>query len=71
MKEEKLNSNIGLYIFQSNEEAETYFTNQIIRQDPVDRLRETVELILRVYGFNREELNQRIQNNSITIRYYE
>ncbi len=67
MNEKKTFRDSQLHIFQSQEEAETYFAKKNAKQDPVSRLRETVELILRTYGYSREELNIRIPNNNIIV----
>ena len=58
-------------IFNSFQEAEEYELLQVIKQDPVERIRETVELILRVYGFTRETLNMRPPDNTVKIIRYE
>lgn len=57
-------------IFSSFSEAEAYELEQIAKQDPIQRIHETVELILRVYGFSREELNQRTPDNRIKLILY-
>ena len=60
-----------LRVFNSFKEAEDYDIQQTLKQDPVERIRETVELILRVYGFTRAELNQRPPDNTLKIIRYE
>ncbi len=54
-------------IFKSFEEAEEAEAMEIARQSPVERLRETVERILRVYGVTREQLKARDKKLHITI----
>lgn len=39
----------------------------VLKQSPSERIRETVQLILRVYGVTQEELNGRTRNMKITI----
>ena len=39
----------------------------VLKQSPEDRIRETVQLILRVYGVTQEELNRRPKKMKITI----
>ncbi|MES2703143.1 MAG: hypothetical protein V4649_10915 [Bacteroidota bacterium] len=54
-------------IFTSFEDAARAEALVAAQQSPIERLRETVELILRVYGVTREELNNRKKSNRITI----
>lgn len=54
-------------IFNSFEDAKSSEYLQIIKQDPIQRLRETVSLILRAYGINRELLNSRKTVNKIIV----
>ena len=54
-------------IFKSFEEAEEAEANDIAMQSPVERLRETVERILRVYGVTREQLMARDKKLHINI----
>lgn len=68
MDENKINPE-GRF-FSSFEEEEQYRIQQVLEQPPLERIRETVELILRVYGFTRQQLNERKPDNTITIRYY-
>ena len=53
-------------VFKSFEEAKEYEIQQIIEQDPIERLRNTVNLILRVYGVTREELENIPRDRKIT-----
>ncbi len=53
--------------FKSFEEQELYELEQVIQQEPIDRVRETVDLIIRIYGFTRETLMERVPVNKITI----
>ncbi|MGF1924327.1 MAG: hypothetical protein ACQUHE_09130 [Bacteroidia bacterium] len=55
-----------LKIFTSLEEAKQDEINYIINQSPIERLRQTVELILRIYNVTRESLKER-KYNRITI----
>lgn len=59
--------NKTIKVFRSHEEAEDYSIDQVLNQDPQIRIRETVELILRVYGHSQESLKARTSNNKITI----
>lgn len=52
-------------VFHSFEEQEEYEYSQILNQNPLDRIKDTVELILRVYNTSREELSQRKMSNRI------
>ncbi len=54
-------------IFKSFEESEQDKTAYIISQSPIERLRQTVELILRVYNVTRESSKEKKQNKRITI----
>jgi hypothetical protein len=51
--------NTDAHFFSSFEEEEQYRLQQMLKIPPVERIRLTVELILRVYGVTREELNER------------
>jgi hypothetical protein len=57
MKNEK-----KIKIFKSLEEAKKDEINDIIHQSPIERLRQTVELILRVHQVTRESLKERKYN---------
>jgi hypothetical protein len=54
-------------IFNSFEEASKKEIQDILEQPPIDRLRQTVELILRVYNVTRESLKERKSSNRIKI----
>ena len=54
-------------IFKSFEEARQDKINYIINQSPVERLRKTVELTLRVYNVTKESLKDRKRSNRIHI----
>ena len=56
------------YSFEEAAEAEAFASAE---QSPEDRIRETVELILRVYGVSREELKSRKLDKHIKIIHYE
>jgi len=48
-----------LRIFHSFEEANAYDACEAARQAPLDRIRKTVQLILRTYGVTEEDLRKR------------
>ncbi len=54
-------------IFSSLEESKQNEINYIINQSPIERLRQTVELIFRVYNVTRESLKEKKYSNRITI----
>ena len=54
-------------IFTSLEESKQNEINYIINQSPIERLRQTVELIFRVYNVTRESLKEKKYSNRITI----
>jgi len=54
-------------IFNSFEEAKETEIRDIIKQSPIDRLRHTVELILRVHQVSREDLKNRTATHKIRI----
>ena len=54
-------------IFNSFEEAKETEILDIIKQSPIDRLRHTVELILRVHQVSREDLKNRTATDKIRI----
>ncbi len=54
-------------IFNSFEEAKETEIQEIIKQSPIDRLRHTVELILRVHQVSREDLKRRTATGKIRI----
>ena len=56
-----------LRIFHSFEEAEETELQKAANQKPVERLRETVELILRIYGFSRQQLLERPPDDALMI----
>lgn len=56
-----------LQIFKSFEEAAEAEALQYALQAPIERIRETVELILRTYGVTREQLIARRKKLHITI----
>mgnify|MGYP001257705167 CR=1 FL=1 len=57
-------------IYNSYDQMEELQLKQALRKDPLTGLRETVELILRVYGVTREDLNKRTRENRIRIVHY-
>ena len=56
-----------LRIYNSHEAAAADEAKTVSLQSPVERIRETVELILRVYNVTRTQLNLQKKNNRITI----
>ena len=62
-----MNNNNRIKIFNSFEESKQDEINYIINQSPIERLRQTVELILRVYNVTRESLKEKKYSNKITI----
>ena len=54
-------------VFTSFGEAEEYEIQQILKQNPEDRIRNTVDFILRIHGLTREEMAKRPFNKRITI----
>ena len=54
-------------IFGSFEEAAEAEAQDTVRQSPVERIKETVELILRAYGVTREDLKTRERKHHVTI----
>jgi len=65
-----MSPNRDITIHHSFEEMETAQARDAASLDPVEGLRQTVELILRVYSTNREELKKRVRANRITITQY-
>ena len=60
-----------LRVFHSWEEAAEAEARYDSTQSPVDRIKETVALILRVYGVTQEQLNNRAKKLHINITRYE
>jgi hypothetical protein len=56
-----------VHIYSNFEEAEAAQIKKVACQSPEERIKETVELILRAYGVTREELKDRKTNNTVTI----
>ena len=56
-----------LRIFSSFEESNEADAMDAATQDPVERLRETVERILGVYGVTREQITARHKNLTVNI----
>lgn len=54
-------------IFHTFEDAENEEIDATLRQTPMERIRETVELILRAYNVTRDELKKRPSSKSIKI----
>lgn len=59
-----------IHIYNSFEEQQAADIAAELAKSPVERLRETVELILRVYGVTREELKSRPKSKRINIVRY-
>lgn len=57
----------NLSVYTSFDDAAKRELADVLKQSPEDRIRETVQLILRVYGVTQEELNKRKRNMKITI----
>ena len=57
-------------IYHSFEEAEKAEREFILNQAPAERIKQTVDLILRTYNTTREELARRKKNKSIQIISY-
>ena len=60
-------TNNRIHFFNSFEDASRDEAKFIINQSPIDRLRQTVELILRVHNVTRQDLKERKSSNRITI----
>lgn len=56
-----------IQIFNSFEEAKEAEVQNIIKQSPIDRLRYTIEFILRVHQVTREDLKHRPATGKIRI----
>jgi hypothetical protein len=56
-----------IHIFNSFKEREEFELNEALKQSPAERIKNTVELILRAYGFTRKSLRKRKQDNTIYI----
>jgi len=57
-------------IYTSFDEQAAAEAADVAKQPPMERIKETVELILRVYGVTREQLNNRKRSNRINIIQY-
>lgn len=57
----------SLKIFSSFEDAEIFQIKSILKQSPAERIKDTVELILRAYGLTRKQLKERKRDNRISI----
>lgn len=58
----------NLSVFDSVAEQEESNYNTIRDQDPVQRIKETVKLILKVYGYTNKDLKNRKMSNRIIFR---
>ena len=58
-------------IFHSFAEAEAAEDEEAANKSPIQRIRDTVQLILRTYGVTQEMLNKRKHDHKITIIKYE
>ena len=59
-----------LRIYKTVQEQQLAEAQANAEQSPIERLRETVELILRVYGVSRGDTTQRKKNMHIQITQY-
>ena len=57
-------------IYTSFDKQAAAEAEDVAKQPPMERIKETVELILRVYGVTREQLNNRKRSNRINIIQY-
>lgn len=57
-----------LRIFESFQQVDDFELRQSVAQNPEERIRETVQLIMRVYGVTEETLLKRKRNNKVTIK---
>ncbi len=55
-----------IHVFNSFKEQEDFNNEYVINQSYANRIKETVDLILKVYGYTRESLNKRQPDNNIT-----
>ncbi len=62
--------NKRIRIYKSFDEQAEAEAATVAQQPPLERIRETVELILRAYNVTREELNSRKKSNHIKILEY-
>ena len=62
-----MGQNMKLHIFTSFDEAERANAAEAAKQPPLERIKETVELILRVYGVTREQLMANRKKLHLTI----
>ncbi|MBK7310942.1 MAG: hypothetical protein IPI93_09160 [Sphingobacteriaceae bacterium] len=53
-------------VFDSVAEQEASSYQAISKEDPVKRIKETVKLILKVYGYTNQSLKSRKSSNKIT-----
>ena len=77
MAKKKVNKSNSLYepsvaynsnrikVFSSFDEQEKFDNAEILKQDPLERIRETVKLILKVYGFTQKSLKERKKDTRI------
>lgn len=61
----------NIRIFHSFEEMERAEILAVLQKPPIERLRDTVGLILRIYGFTREQLKKRRQKDNFKLVRYE
>ena len=64
---DKVDRKKKIRIFHSFAEAKQADLEETLKMDPIERVRQTVELIIRAYGFTREELLTRKPSSKITI----
>lgn len=54
-------------IFNSFEESKQNGIDFIIKQSPIERIQQTIALILRAYGVTNQDLRNRAKNNTIRV----
>jgi hypothetical protein len=62
-----METRIVLLFFNSFEEENEYTARKSAEKDPIEGIKDTVNLILRIYGFTQESLRARKSSNEIII----
>jgi hypothetical protein len=60
---------VNLKVYHSFEEMNADDYRHVAETNPVEGLRRTLQLILSAYGLKEEDLQNKIYNDSITVRY--